>query len=159
MPKNYVQGGKKLAKFIANSKRAASARAPVIEVGFRGRRIAVLAAALEYGNPRTNLPERPAFRAGVDKLPLVVKAWRETHLQGRDWTKGIVIPDSAYKALALAARDAIRQSYLDYPGVGLSAIQEARKAGSPYSDDELIGSEGPKLVSHIKAYIDGAEIN
>ena len=150
---------KKLERFLRNSKRAASARQPVIEVGFRGRRIAVLAAALEFGNPSTNLPERPAFRNGVGKLPEVVEAWRKSHLQGRDWTHGIVVPDSAYKALAVAARDAIRQSYLDFPGVGLSATQEARKAGSQYADDELVGSEGPKLVSHIRAYVDGQEVN
>ena len=159
MAKNYVQGGKKLEKFLRNSKRAASAGPPVIEVGFQGKQIAVLAAALEYGNPATNLPERPAFRAGIAKLPGVIKAWRKSHLQGRDWTSGIVIPDAAYVALAVAARDAIRQSYLDFPGVGLSATQEARKAGSQYADDELVGSEGPKLISHIKAYVDGVEVN
>ena len=159
MATNHVKGGQKLERFLRNSKSAASARQPEIEVGFQGKQIAVLAAALEYGNPATNLPERPAFRAGIAKLPEVVKAWRETHLQGRDWTKGIVVPDSAYIALAVAARDAIRRSYLDYPGVGLSATQEARKAGSQYADDELVGSEGPKLISHIKAYVDGVEVN
>ena len=160
MATNHVKGGKKLAKFIRNSKRGASAGPPLLQIGFQGRQIAVLAAALEFGNPSTNLPERPAFRAGIAKLPEVVKAWQETHLQGRNWTAGLVIPNAAYVALAILARDAIRQSYLEYhSSAGLSDTQEARKRGTPGAGQELIGHEGPKLVGHIKAYVDGGEVN
>ena len=67
MPSTRVKGGKKLARFLSNSKRAASAF-PVIEVGFLDRHIAVLASRLEFGDPNANLPERPAFRQGIGDL-------------------------------------------------------------------------------------------
>ena len=157
MGKAKVQGGKRLARFLRNTERARRTR-PAVHVGFKGRHVAVLAARLEFGDPDSNLPQRPAFAAGIRRLPDVAKEWRRLHLRGRDWSEGIVLPDEAWRALAIMARDAVRESYLNFHGPGLSAQQAERKRGTEGADRELIGSEGPKLVGHIRAYVNGVEV-
>ena len=157
MGKAKVQGGRRLARFLRNTERARRIR-PAVHVGFKGRQIAVLAGRLEFGDPDSNLPERPAFAMGIQRLPDVAKEWRKTYLRGRDWREGIVLPDEAWRALAIAARDAIRESYLSFHGPGLSERQAERKAGTEGADRELVGSEGPKLIGHIRAYVNGVEV-
>ena len=59
-------GGKKLQRFITDTKRnIARVDNAVVEVGFVNDRIAPLAALHEFGSSKTNLPERPAFRASL----------------------------------------------------------------------------------------------
>ena len=105
---------------------------------------------LEYGDPSTNLPERPAFRVGVrdieEKLRAKLKALKR-------------VPTKAdARKVATWARDRLRGAYLRYHGPGLSERQRRRKEGTGYADDELVGAQGPKLVGHIHAYVDGEEV-
>ena len=153
MPKSRVRGGKALARFMRASKRAAG-KAPVVEAGFLDRHVARLAGQLEFGNPNTNLPERPAFRQGIGDLkrtlPEVVG-----DAVAKDWKRGIVVTKEEATEVGVAARDIIKASYMSFDGPGLSERQAARKVGTPGADKELIGSEGPKLVEHIQSRVDG----
>ena len=150
-----VRGGAKLKRWIRNTRNRAKQR--VIEVGFRDARIAPLAAQLEFGNPATNLPERPAFRLGVIKMREEVRRWLIKTLRAGS-QDGVGLTDAQAVELAILARDIIRETYMDFHGAPLSQRQIERKAGTAYADDQLIGAEGPKLVAHIKAYVDGAEV-
>ena len=150
----HVKGGKKLARFLSNSKRAASAF-PVIDVGFLDRHIAVLAGRLEFGDPNANLPERPAFRQGIGDLERALPGLWKGAVHGKDWRAGIGITEAEAVKVALAARDILARSYETFSGVGLSARQEARKAGTPGAGRELVGSEGPKLIGHLEARVNG----
>ena len=112
--------------------------------------MAVLAAMLEYGNPSTNLPERPAFRLGVRGMKAAI--------EGK--VKELGSPMSVDKARVLAAfaRDRLRGAYLRYHGPGLSERQRQRKAGTQYADDELVGAHGPRLIGHIHGYVNGEPV-
>ena len=57
--------------------------------------------------------------------------------------------------VALAARDILKRSYETFAGPGLSERQAARKAGTPGAGRELVGSEGPKLIGHLEARVNG----
>ena len=63
MPKSkYVKGGDKLKRFLRAAARSSRAKQPTVEAGFLTPHVARLAGRLEFGDPRSNLPERPAFR-------------------------------------------------------------------------------------------------
>ena len=150
-----VTGGDKLKRFIRDKKREIGrSRSFNIEVGFRDERIAPLAAQLEFGNPRTNLPARPAFR---NALPDIAKTAHEVAAVEIRRNRGTLDHQGAVR-IALAARDALRESYLRFEGPGLSEQQEARKRGTRGAGKELIGTRGPKLVEHISAWVDGEEV-
>ena len=136
-------GGHKLKAHV----RAARARhgLHMIEVGFKDRLFAPLAQLLEFGNAATGLPERPAFRDGARRLEEVA----------RDHTPTTY---AEFVGLAVAMRDTIRQSYHDFHGEPLSERQKTRKEDTPFKEDQLIGSEGPKLIAHIHAYLDGERV-
>ena len=106
----------------------------VIEAGFKDRRIAALAATHEFGlrgrDGGVALPERPAFRKGVRDIES-----QHAELDALFRTEGPA-------AVALAMRDILRRSYLEFQGTRLSAAQRARKAGTPYQEDELVGGRG-----------------
>ena len=149
-----VTGGHRLNRYVRQQEREAR-RQPHVEVGYFDKRISILAANLEFGNPRTSLPERPAFRYAIDQLPKVLQPVLRQELKR---TKMIVTPDLA-KRLAVIARDTIKQIYMDFHSpAGLSERQKARKKGSPYEHDELIGAQGPRLIEHITAYVDGQQV-
>ena len=151
MPTVRVTGGHKLKRKLAELQRAArQVDQMVIEVGFMGN-VAQFAAQLEYGVPSIKLPERPAFRLGI---PEAAKAIHDHVLK-----HGMPKSPNDLHGPAIAARDAIRRSYLDYHGPGLSQRQIGRKEGTPYADDELIGERGPRLISHIHAYINGIQVD
>ena len=143
-------GGSRLKAHLEWQRRRVRGMPIVVEVGFKDRRIAVLAANLEFGNPSTNLPERPAFRVGS----------RESHEAVRRALAELPGPMTVDKATRIAtiARDTIRRAYLTYHGPGLSERQRARKAGTQYADDELVGHEGPKLIGHIHGYVNGRQV-
>ena len=155
MPKGYT-GGRNIARWFRDTKRAASRRPPIIEVGFKDRRIAPLAAALEFGVEETNLPQRPAFRLGVERMQRAIVAYLKG--AGHDFSRSLILPDTTWVKVAIVARDAIRQAYLDFHGAPLSERQIERKAGTEYADEQLVGREGPKLIGHIKAYFNGREV-
>ena len=56
-------------------------------------------------------------------------------------------------------RDIIRESYMNFHGAPLSERQRTRKEGTPFQDDQLIGHEGPKLISHIHAWINDVQVD
>ena len=150
-------GGSNLKRVLRESKRNVARGWPVIEVGFLDARIGVLAVGLEYGNPNTNLPERPAFRQGVAdlerQLPAIVLKVLKTSNPARDGIGGMTQAQAA--AIGLAARDVLRQSYEGFEGPGLSERQARRKAGTAGAGQELIGHAGPKLIGHLEVAVDG----
>ena len=157
MPSTRVKGGKNLARFLRNTTRAARAM-PTIEVGFLDRRIQVLAARLEFGDPDSRLPERPAFRQGIADLERALPGLWHDALGGQDWRRGLVVSESAAVKVALAARDVLRRSYEGFSGPGLSEWQEARKAGTQGAGKELVGARGPRLIGHLEARVNGREL-
>ena len=130
--------------------RTAAQYQPRIEVGFFDPFLATLAFRLEFGDPDARLPERPAFRLGLEDAHKAVRA-KTLQVWRRD--KGITERGAA--EIAIAARDTIRQAYLDFHGSPLSERQVERKGGS---DDQLVGAEGPKLINHIVAVVDGKQV-
>ena len=160
MAKARWTGGGKLKKFLTDAKQA-QRNIPTVEVGFGDVRVGVLAAQLEFGNPQTNLPERPAFRLGMGRMrdavmPRVVEMKRAQARAGKGAVFGF--SEAQAREIAILARDTLRQSYRDFHGAELSERQKARKAGTQYADDQLVGSEGPKLIGHIHGYVNGNEV-
>ena len=155
-----VRGGAEYARFIREAE-ATARRQPEIEVGFKDRRMSVLAAQLEFGNPKTNLPERPAFRLGVEEMgkavvTRLIEMKRQDARAARGEVFGLTVAQA--KEIAVLAREVIRRAYRDFHGASLGERQRARKAGTEYADEQLIGAEGPKLIQHIRAYVDGTEV-
>ena len=148
-----VTGGKGIDRYVRQQKRGALHQ-PSIEIGFFDARISVLAARHEFGDPASNLPERPAFRLGI---PAMIKAVRPVRDAGLRETGGVLTPALAHK-LAILARDTIREAYQNFHGAPLSERQRLRKAGTGFEDDQLIGGEGPKMIGHITAYVDGQQV-
>lgn len=143
-------GGDKLMESIRESKaRAAQIEATVIEVGFRDTRIATLAAQHEFGG--RNVPERPAFRAGVARLDGVIAE------QQGGWS-GLPDDDDIVE-LARGMADTIRDSYENFHGKPLSRRQQQRKEGTPGAGRQLVGSEGPKMIGHIGAWVNGNKVD
>ena len=156
MPSSRVRGGKKFAAFVREFKRAQRER-HVIDVGFHDRAIAALAGQLEYGNPKTNLPERPAFRQGIGDLKRSLVGEFKGVVSAHDLKRGLVFDKEDAASIGKVAAETIRSSYLTFHGEGLSETQEARKRGTPGAGKELIGHEGPKLIGHIGAKVDGED--
>ena len=152
-----TKGGAKLRGFFRKSRRNAASGWPDIVVGFLDRQIAVLAAQLEFGNPRTDLPERPAFRQGIADLEralsgIVLRALKTAN-PARDGVGHMTQAQAA--EIGLAARDVLRASYERFEGPGLSERQSKRKEGSIGEGLELIGHAGPKLLGHLQVSVDG----
>ena len=121
-------------------------------VGFLERRISVLAVQLEFGNPDTDLPERPAFRNGVDRVKREAPAKMEELYRKRGLADGRFDLDADELAeLGRWAEGILRDAYLEFEGPGLSERQTKRKRGTPGAGQELVGSEGPKLIKHIRS--------
>ena len=157
MPRTRVSGGKKLAAFFRASRKAAN-KPKAVDVGFLDPHVGRLAARLEFGDENASLPERPAFRGGVETLKRTLGGVVRDAVSGADWKQGITIPSTAVEEVGVEARDTIKRSYETFVGPGLSESQEARKRGTPGAGKELIGSEGPRLVSRIKARIVGGKV-
>ena len=147
-----VQGGKRWARFLKASKRA-KGKQPAVTVGFHERHVAQLAGQLEFGNPRTGLPERPAFRSGVETLKRTLPGVVRDAVGGHDFRKGITVSQSAVVEVGTEARDTLKAAYLGFDGPGVGPAQAARKRGTPGEGRELVGSAGPKLISRIEARI------
>ena len=130
MPKRYVKGGKALDRFLRNAARSSRKPQPTAEAGFVEPHVARLAARLEFGDPRSSLPERPAFRqAKGDALAAGRKVIVDA--LGKRTREGVfAVGDADAQRAADAMADTIRDSYRTYHGPGLSARQEARKRGS-----------------------------
>ena len=148
-----IKGGRKLKAFMRNAAAASRARAPVIEAGFLEPHVAALAAQLEFGNPRTSLPERPAFRLAADDALEAGKAVIVDSLRERTTDGTFTVRDDDADKAAEAMAETIRASYLTFEGPGLSERQRWRKFGSAWVRKELVGREGPKLIGHIQGRV------
>ena len=153
MAKSFVRGGDKLRKFLRNAARSSRAPQATAEAGFLSPHIAGLAARLEFGDARTDLPERPAFRtAAPDAFAsgsrIVAKS---LGARVRDGVFAVDEADAQRAADAMAG--VIRASYQSAHFAPLSERQEARKAGTPGAGRELVGHEGEKLIRHIRGRV------
>ncbi len=78
MPMRSTRGNA-LQKFIQKQKRIHASKPPggsKIEVGFKDERynVASLAILHEFGDPKSKLPERPAFRRGLERVRKTFRA-------------------------------------------------------------------------------------
>ena len=120
-------------------------------VGFTGRQIATLASTHEFGSPKANIPERPAFRRGIRQAEETVKEeMRKT--QAEDLT-----PERVGEVMEMA-RDIVRAEYLDHNSVPLSERQARRKRGTSGAGRQLVGTKGPRLAGHLKAFVGDDEV-
>ena len=145
-----VSGGNKARayfKALEGRMKSAPRRA---EVGFLTPDMAGLAAQLEYGNPATSLPERPAFRNGVDDIRKQGKRDAKK-AAGKD---GVVSRTGAAR-LAAKQKEIIQANYHEFHGAALSERQIERKG----HDQPLVGHEGPRLINRIEARVDGQEVD
>ena len=157
MPRTRVTGGRALAKFMRASKKGVGKQA-TIDVGFHEPIVGRLASRLEFGDPNANLPERPAFRAGIGDLKRTLPGVVRRAVGGHDFRKGITVSQSAVVEVGTEARDTLKSAYLTFHGPGVGPAQAARKKGTVGEGRELVGSEGPRLVSRIEAKVDGEQI-
>ena len=109
MARSYVRGGGNLKRFLQNAKKSSSTKQASAEAGFLEPHVARLAARLEFGDVRSSLPERPAFRlakadAGKAGARVVAKA-----LSARV-REGVFVVDEAH---ARAAADAMADKIAD----------------------------------------------
>lgn len=160
MPRSFVTGGGNLARHLRKTRQnMAPSKPPVVSVGFHNPAISAIAVVHEFGAGR--VPERPAFRLGVEQAK---RHWerkqREIFRTGRDAARhgSFSVDHAKLAALAIELRDIIRKAYHDFHGAPLSERQKQRKAGTRYADEQLIGAEGPKLIAHIHAEIDGVRV-
>lgn len=155
--KGRVTGGKVLAKTLkeanAAQKKMLREGGIIISVGFHEKLIAVLAAQLEFGNPNTNLPERPAFRIAVERIkrdltPFVVKERLINPLK-------MVVDDNSARRIATWCVDVVKEEYHSFDEPAEGERQRGRKGFS----DPLVGKDGPKLIENIAAEINGQSVN
>lgn len=144
-----VKGGSRLKAHLAKQRRAIRTGPKSTTVGFHDT-TGPLAKQLEYGNPATNLPERPAFRKALT-------AAAKAHSDALKAASGALTQATAAKA-GEASAAAIKASYLGFQGAGLSEIQRARKEGTAGANRELVGHRGPKLIEHISVEVDGVKV-
>ena len=144
-----VRGGDKAQAYFRRVRAEMSGAPKSATVGFHDREIAPLAGQLEYSNPSTNLPERPAFRNAVDDIR---KAGRK--MVRRTVDKSGIVSQSDAARIAREQRDVLQDSYEGFHGAALSERQIARKG----HDQPLVGHEGPKLIGRIGARVDGREV-
>ena len=120
-----IRGGDKLQRKLREMARASAALdGTVIEIGFFSGPEAGLAVMHEFGNVRTRLPERPAFRAALMPADLSRITQAVTREHG-------LSPDLP-RRFAIALFEHIRDTYLEFEGAGgpkLSAHLEARVNG------------------------------
>lgn len=159
MAKSFTTGGQKLARFIKDTERnLAPAKLPKVTVGFHDPAMSAIAVVHEFGFGR--VPERPAFRLGVEQAKRHWERNKQSVFRtGQDAVRhGSGVDDAKLAALATELRDIVRQAYLDFHGAPLSERQRQRKAGTSYADKLLIGAKGPKMIGHIHAEINGQQV-
>lgn len=153
MPKSYIKGGHKLRRFLRNAARSSGATQATAEAGFLSRHDASLAARLEFGDPRTSLPERPAFRTATKDALAAGSAIVAKSLGSRARTGNFAVDDADATRAAEAMAETIRDSYRAAHFAALSERQTARKAGTPGAGRELVGREGEKLIARIRGRV------
>ena len=150
MARTYVRGGHKLKRFLRNAAKSSRAPQASAEAGFLEPHIAGLAARLEFGDPRTDLPERPAFRHAKPDAFAAGSAIVAKALSARVRDGVFIVDEADAQRAADAMADEIRASYRAANFAPLSERQTKRKAGTPGAGKQLVGHEGEKLIRHIK---------
>ena len=153
MPASRVRGGAKLRKFLRNARASTGKRQPVAEAGFLEPHVARLAARLEFGDPRSSLPERPAFRMSRDDAMKAGRAHIVDALGSQTRSGRFAVADADAQRAADKMADTIRDSYRTFHGAPTSERQQARKRGTPGQGRQLVGHEGEKLIGHIKGRV------
>ena len=153
MARQYVRGGDKLRKFLRNAARSSGRPQPTIEAGFVEPHIAGLAARLEYGDVRSSLPERPAFRVAAPNALAAGSRIVADSFGSRVRDGVFAVADSDAQRAADAMAETIRKGYETFHGAPTSARQEARKQGTEGAGRQLVGHEGPKLIGHIRGRV------
>ena len=153
MAANHVRGGAKLSRFLRNARASGAASQPTIEAGFLERHVASLAARLEFGDPKTSLPERPAFRTATADALAAGSAIVAKSLGSRVRSGNFAVDDADAKRAAEAMVETIRDSYRAAHFAPLSERQTARKAGTPFAARELVGRSGEKLIARIRGRV------
>ena len=154
--KKFTKGGRKAQRWAKRAKASLQHnRGEVVSAGFHERRISTLASQLEHGNPSTNLPERPAFREGVpDAQEAGAKVVRKGLASRGAKSGNYAVRGKIAHAAAEAMAEALRTSYRNFRGPGLSDLQAARKRGSPGAGRELVGHRGERLIEHITGKVE-----
>ena len=151
---NYVTGGKKLKRFLHDAKREQrrmiEGGGVVVSVGFLDAVVAVVAAQLEFGDPSTNLPERPAFRIALQTIKRDLGAFLKKRINPRT----LAVNHALGTEIARFCIEVVKRSYHDLERPGESERQIERKGFS----DPLVGKEGPKLIERIAAEINGMSV-
>ena len=146
-------------KRLRREMKAGRANPPKVEVGFKGQ-VATLARLHEFGledpDGRVTVPERAAFRAGLSTAERAVSSEVKRIAKSRTPFTGFTPADAA--AIGGVVWDAIVESYRNFEGEPLSAVQTARKAGTPGAGRLLVGSRGERMISHISVWVDGQRV-
>lgn len=149
-----VKGGKKLLRKLAQLKRETrQLERTSAEVGFP-RDVARQAAQHEFGMPSQNLPERPAFRQA---LPEVLRVFSKTTLRARQ-SGHLPAPAAVRKGAEAAAAELRRQYQMGERLAPVSERTAERKAGTPGEGKPLVGTRGPRMISRVRAWVNGVEI-
>ena len=141
-----VRGGNRFRAHMREMRRAVRAmNGKVIEVGFHDPRAAAIASIHEFGNHPSGVPARPAFSQAIPEM---------NRIFSRHFKRVRGLPTTAdMERVAQELEDELKSSYLGFRGEPLSPRQEARKAGTPGQGQQLVGSEGPRLIAHISGRI------
>ena len=155
-----VRGGQRI-KRLAREMRARRVNLPLIEIGFKDRRIAALAATHEFGledaEGKVRIPERPAFRNGIGAMQRAAsREVKRIATSGPRPFKGFTSADA--EIIGRVALDSMLESYRNFEGAPLSERQEARKAGTPGAGRQLIGHRGERMLEHLGLWIDGQRV-
>ena len=147
-------GGRIKAHLRERQRRARAMDGAAVSVGFKGS-VAGLAARHEYGDPAAKLPERPVFRLAAREDGRMTRAVREG-VRDADAppTRG------ALRTVAEAGRDGLVRAFLSATGeiADVGERQARRKAGTPGEGRTLVGTEGPKMIEHVSAWVDDNEV-
>ena len=112
---------------------------------------------LEDSDGRTRIPERPAFRNGIDAMQQAAsRELKRIATSGPRPFMGFTQADA--ERIGRVALESMLESYRTFEGEPLSERQEARKAGTPGAGRQLVGSRGERMIAHLGLFIDGIRV-
>ena len=155
-----VRGGDNLRRVFREMK-ARRVNLPLVEIGYKDRRIAALAATHEFGledaEGRVKVPERPAFRGGIDAMQSAAsREVKRIATSGPRPFKGFTQADAV--RIGRVALESMLESYRTFEGEPLSERQEARKEGTEGAGRLLVGHRGERMLDHLGLFIDGQRV-
>ena len=139
-----VKGGNRLKRKLRQWRAGVEQQPRAVTVGYHDRVMASLAALHEFGSDKQSIPERPAFRAGVEDARQAGRA------ELRKVTDEGLITHNGAERVGDAMRSALIASYKTFHGPGL-AESTVRKHGR---DKELKGAGDFKMASSISVVVE-----